>query len=173
MIYEQDNKLCFRFDDHRLWLEPWGPNALRIRATKLASFPPEDWALSEKPIDVSDQVTINISKEEGTIVNGKIKATVSRRGKVIVYDSLGKKILEVSKYRAILPIDRQTAAKLHLGRSMLDIGLISRTRNVVPSRSKHESLRVSLAATSMPHCGWNPWTLMRRCTVWDLTSNRT
>jgi alpha-D-xyloside xylohydrolase len=95
MLYSEDNRLIFRYDDHTLWLEPWGENALRVRATKLAQMPTEDWALSEKTSDQSANVSINTS-EDGTasISNGKIKAEVSRRGKIIMYDSSGRKLLE-------------------------------------------------------------------------------
>ena len=95
MLFEEGGKLVFRYDDHLLWLEPWGENAFRIRATKLASMPSEDWALSEKPVDTSSKVTINtLENGEATISNGKLKATVSQRGKVIVYDGSGRKLLE-------------------------------------------------------------------------------
>ncbi|KAK5174066.1 uncharacterized protein LTR77_001146 [Saxophila tyrrhenica] len=95
MLYAEDNKLIFRYDDHTLWLEPWGENALRVRATKLSQMPTEDWALTEKTADVSKSVSIDIAKDgSATISNGKIKAEVSHRGKVIMYDSNGKRLLE-------------------------------------------------------------------------------
>ncbi|KAJ5086100.1 glycosyl hydrolase [Penicillium argentinense] len=93
MLYFEDEKLVFRFDDHLLWVEPWGDNALRVRATKQSSMPAEDWALASKP--ESSQIIINTPNgEDASITNGKIKATVSPRGKVIIYDSSGNKLLE-------------------------------------------------------------------------------
>lgn len=97
MLYDEENKLVFRYDDHTLWLQPWGENALRVRATKLRSMPTEDWALSEKPVDTKTKVSIKLPTEEtgsATITNGKIKAEVSHRGKVIIYDGSGRKLLE-------------------------------------------------------------------------------
>ncbi|PYH50029.1 putative glycosyl hydrolase [Aspergillus saccharolyticus JOP 1030-1] len=93
MLYAEENKLVFRFDDHVLWIEPWSENAFRIRATKLASMPTEDWALS---LEVqSPRATITISEtEEASIVNGKIRATVSKRGKITIFDHKGNKLLE-------------------------------------------------------------------------------
>jgi len=92
MLYSEDEKLIFRFDDHLLWIEPWGENAFRVRATKLSSMPGEDWALASKP---PSQSTIEIpAGQDASISNGKIKATVSSRGKVIIYDSNGKILLE-------------------------------------------------------------------------------
>lgn len=93
MLYAEGNELHFRFDDHLLWIQPWGENALRVRATKLASMPTEDWALASNPASSS----VNIATpedEDATITNGKIKATVSQRGKIIIYDSKGTKLLE-------------------------------------------------------------------------------
>ncbi|KAJ5746719.1 hypothetical protein N7520_011901 [Penicillium odoratum] len=93
MLFSEGDKLIFRFDDHLLWIQPWGENSLRVRATKLASMPTEDWALTSHPTSSS----INIATprdEDATITNGKIKATVSQRGKMIIYDSKGTKLLE-------------------------------------------------------------------------------
>ena len=92
MLYSEDEKLIFRFDDHLLWIEPWGENAFRVRATKLSSMPTEDWALVSKPS--SQSVIETPAGEDASISNGKIKATVSSRGKVIIYDSKGKILLE-------------------------------------------------------------------------------
>ncbi|KAM3419774.1 hypothetical protein BST61_g3107 [Cercospora zeina] len=94
MLFKQENKLVFRHDDHILWIEPWGPNAFRIRATKLRSMPTDDWALSEK-ITTSNNAQINIADDQGGgITNGRIRAEVSRRGKLVIYDGSGKKLLE-------------------------------------------------------------------------------
>lgn len=95
MLYEEEGKLVFHYDDHTLWIQPWGPNAFRVRATKLCQMPTEDWALSEKISDTSNDVSIDTPKDKpATITNGKIKAEVSQRGKIIMHDSTGKKLLE-------------------------------------------------------------------------------
>ncbi|OGM45504.1 glycosyl hydrolase [Aspergillus bombycis] len=93
MLYAEDDKLIFRFDDHLLWIQSWGENAFRVRATKLPSMPTEDWALSTTPSS-SQPVIETPEGKEASISNGKIKAVVSQRGKVIIYDSKGNKLLE-------------------------------------------------------------------------------
>ena len=94
MLFAEDDKLVFRFDDQLLWIQPWGENAFRIRATKQASMPTEDWALSENT-GLAQPPSIDIQAgKDASISNGKIKATVSHRGKIIIYDSKGKKLLE-------------------------------------------------------------------------------
>ena len=102
MLYTEGDKLVFRFDDHLLWIQPWGENALRVRATKLATMPSEDWALL-KP-SPTNFVIHTREDEEASIENGKIKAVVSSRGKIkavvssrgkiIIYDDKGRKLLE-------------------------------------------------------------------------------
>jgi alpha-D-xyloside xylohydrolase len=92
MISQDGNRLVFHFDDQKLWIEPWGPNAFRVRATKVAEMPQEDWALLV-PGYAESEISIN-SDSTGEIVNGKIRATISRRGKMIIYNSTGEKLLE-------------------------------------------------------------------------------
>ncbi|GAB7364246.1 hypothetical protein MBLNU230_g4794t1 [Neophaeotheca triangularis] len=96
MLYAEGNKLIFRYDDQILWLEPWGANALRVRATKLGTMPTDNWALEEKVADTSNDVGVQTpAGETATITNGKIKAQVSRRGKITMFDhASGKKLLE-------------------------------------------------------------------------------
>jgi alpha-D-xyloside xylohydrolase len=45
MFWKENDKLIYCYDAEKLWIEPWGENASRIRATKDNIMPPEDWAL--------------------------------------------------------------------------------------------------------------------------------
>ena len=90
MLMQQENRLCYQFDAEKLWIEPWGPNALRIRATKEAHMPREDWALKS----VESRGEITITEKEGRIRNGKITAVLSAGGKLTVYNQDGKLLLE-------------------------------------------------------------------------------
>ena len=90
MLMQQENRLCYQFDAEKLWIEPWGPNALRIRATKEAHMPQEDWALQK----VESRGEITITEKEGRIHNGKITAVLSAGGKLTVYNQDGKLLLE-------------------------------------------------------------------------------
>lgn len=91
MLKEQNGKLIFHYDAEELWIEPWGINALRVRATKDAQMPPENWALTFRG---EDSVKISVTEQGGEIVNGKIRATVSKLGKLMVYNSDGNLLLE-------------------------------------------------------------------------------
>ena len=92
MINIQNNKIVFRFDAETLWVEAWGENALRIRATKNATFPEENWALTE---DVVNDSAVREKDSEGAFIkNGKIIGRVLNNGKLIVSNDKGKTLLE-------------------------------------------------------------------------------
>jgi len=91
MLSADGNSLVFRFDDHKLRIEPWGANSFRVRATKMKELPTEDWALL-KPDHA--KANIEITDKGAEISNGKIRITVSNRGKIIIYNSKGDKLLE-------------------------------------------------------------------------------
>ena len=42
---QRGNALCYRYEAEWLVIEPWGRNRLRVRSTKQAEMPKEDWAL--------------------------------------------------------------------------------------------------------------------------------
>lgn len=86
-----DNKLIFHYDAEELWIEPWGKNALRIRATKNDVMPEENWALLEL---ADEEVTIKLDEDKAYIQNGKVKAVVTRFGKVMIYNQKEELLLE-------------------------------------------------------------------------------
>lgn len=88
----EGNKLVFHYDAEELWLEPWGENSLRIRATKMAEMPKENWALLEE-VPVL-QPEIKIEEKSAEIVNGKIKAVISKYGKLTIYNQKGEILLD-------------------------------------------------------------------------------
>lgn len=91
MLSQTGNRLIFRYDAEELWVEPWGENALRVRATKQNSMPLEDWALqTPTPTDP----VFSITEESGSITNGKVKAVIAKFGKLTIYNSEGKLLLE-------------------------------------------------------------------------------
>jgi alpha-D-xyloside xylohydrolase len=91
MFSQVDNRLDFSFDAEQLWVEPWGENSLRIRATKMGSMPEEDWALLE-PSSTKSHITIN--DVSASIMNGKIVAKLTQSGKLCVWNVNGKLLLE-------------------------------------------------------------------------------
>jgi alpha-D-xyloside xylohydrolase len=91
MLSRERDRLIFSYDAEQLWIEPWGPNALRVRATKMAHMPNEDWALLEAG---TAEPAIEIEGNSGTVSNGGIKAVITKRGKLIISNKNGKPLLE-------------------------------------------------------------------------------
>lgn len=92
MFNKEGQRLIFSYDSEKLWIEPWGDNALRIRATKMAEMPKEDWALLSH--DNDSMADISITPYGATIVNGKIKAELNSAGKITFYNQKGELLLE-------------------------------------------------------------------------------
>ncbi|EET61166.1 hypothetical protein BRYFOR_06811 [Marvinbryantia formatexigens DSM 14469] len=109
MLKIEEGKLKYHYDAEELWIEPWGQNSLRIRATKNNCMPENDWAL-QKPADGQQCADIAPAQESGKeknteyniretaqgaeIVNGKITAKISQSGKIMIYNQKGEILLE-------------------------------------------------------------------------------
>lgn len=91
ILREKDGRLIVTDNNEKLWIEAWGENALRVRSTKIAQMPPENWAL-EEPHTAKAEITI--TDTEATVVNGKITAKVKKSGKIMFYNQNGKLLLE-------------------------------------------------------------------------------
>lgn len=86
MFEAQSNRLVYRHDGETLWIEPWGPDALRVRATRQRTMPPEDWALDEPVPDLPATISLDTNGCGGAaIANGKIVASLSRGGKLTMH----------------------------------------------------------------------------------------
>jgi alpha-D-xyloside xylohydrolase len=83
----------YRYDAEHVWIDPWGPNAFRIRATKTSSMPIEDWAL-DIPQNSKIDTSMSIGEKEAKITNGKITATISNRGKIMIQNAKGELLME-------------------------------------------------------------------------------
>ena len=67
MITVDGWKLIYRYDSEILTIEPWGNDAVRVRATKCANMPEEDWALA-----IPQKADAKISRdEEGAVQTGE------------------------------------------------------------------------------------------------------
>lgn len=89
---QKGNALCYRYQAERLVIEPWGENSLRVRASKLAEMPAEDWALL--PSAKACQPKITVREDGGEITNGKIRAVINLIGKLSFYNQKGELLLE-------------------------------------------------------------------------------
>jgi alpha-D-xyloside xylohydrolase len=91
MLDIRDNKLVYHYDAEEVWLEAWGPNALRVRAAKDGRMPEEDWALCRRGKADAD---ISYTQQGARIVNGKIRAEITKLGKIMIYHADGRLLLE-------------------------------------------------------------------------------
>lgn len=89
---QEGNTLKFHYDAEELWIEPWGENSLRIRATKMARMPEENWALQEKIKEIRAEIVIE--DNFAALTNGKIKAVITKYGKMSFYNQSGKLLLD-------------------------------------------------------------------------------
>ena len=91
MFRKEDRKLIFQYDAEQVWIEPWGKNSIRVRATKCCEMIPDNWALCEKP---DGGCEIRIGETSAELINGGIRAEISRFGKIMIYNGEGKLLLE-------------------------------------------------------------------------------
>jgi alpha-D-xyloside xylohydrolase len=111
-MFERDgDRLIFRYDAETLWIEPWGDNSLRVRSTKKPEMPDRDWALL--PVSCESEVAVEISEEQASIRNGKVKAVISRWGKMAFYNEKGEMILnEYLRNRKDMNVDYCSALEI-------------------------------------------------------------
>ncbi|TVY40615.1 putative family 31 glucosidase [Lachnellula occidentalis] len=131
MFFEEGDSLVFRYDAEQLRLQPWGDNALRVRATKKSKIPDEDWALHIKP-PTSSAGQIVIKDNVAFINNGKITATITKLGKLTITNSQGEKLLEEYTRNRRDPLDPKCSA--------LDIE--GREFKPIPGGDYHVTLRL-------------------------------
>lgn len=93
MLRQENNRLIHEYDSETLWIEPWGQNSFRVRATKNARMPQpeEEWALLQ-PENARAEISIN--GQEATITNGKLKAHITGTGKLVFLNQKGEVLLE-------------------------------------------------------------------------------
>lgn len=118
MLKVKGNRLIYHYDAEEVWVEPWGPDALRIRATKERKMPEENWALRSPVSDMGNpsqkvpdsrnrKKSAEVNQQEkvyscelkytemgAEIANGKIRAEVTHHGKIRIRNREGRLILE-------------------------------------------------------------------------------
>ena len=103
LFSREQNALLYRHDAERLRIEPWGNNSLRVRSSKLAIMPENDYALlrkeelllsgeSRSQEDIDTEITI--TEQVATITNGNVTAKITKSGKLEFYNEKGKLLLE-------------------------------------------------------------------------------
>ena len=91
MITVEGKRLVFRYDSEILWIDSWGEDSVRIRATKNAQMPDDDWALT---VPQAPSGVAGTDDNGGFLENGAITVRLSHSGKITIYNRSGKKLLE-------------------------------------------------------------------------------
>lgn len=94
-LTKSDNGLLMKHQGEMLFIEPWGENAFRVRATKYPAFTGNSYALGEEIPEAKKCAKVKI--EEGgcaaEISNGRLKITVNSSG-VLRFFRDGKQFLQ-------------------------------------------------------------------------------
>ena len=91
MLRIEDGKIIYHYDAEEVWIEAWGTDGLRIRATKEAQMPKENWALNPALKAVGKA---ELLEGGAKIRNGKSELFITNGGKITVYNQHGKLLLE-------------------------------------------------------------------------------
>ncbi|WP_018884480.1 glycoside hydrolase family 31 protein [Paenibacillus massiliensis] len=89
MFRSENGRLIREYDHERVWIEAWGENAVRVRAS-YNDIQNDEWALLPA---TSTHAQVMIEEDRATIVNGKIKAEISKQGQISFYNQDGKLLL--------------------------------------------------------------------------------
>ncbi|MGL5259150.1 MAG: glycoside hydrolase family 31 protein [Lachnospiraceae bacterium] len=88
----ENHSLKFHYDAEEVWIQPWGENSFRIRATKMPDMQKENWALTME-IEMCE-CEIKTFETYATIKNGKINAKITQYGKITIYNDKGEVLLD-------------------------------------------------------------------------------
>ena len=91
MFSKEGNRLIYHYDAEEVWVEAWGKNAVRVRATKASLMVDNDWALT---IPQKEKGEIKIAEEAATLTNGKLTLRISKGGKITIKKSDGTTVME-------------------------------------------------------------------------------
>ena len=91
MLRVDGKRLVYHYDAEEVWIEAWGKNAVRVRATKQGAMPDTDWALT---IPQSEKADIEITENGAVLKNGELSLSVSSGGKIVICKEDGTKVFE-------------------------------------------------------------------------------
>ncbi len=101
----EGSRLIWRSKDQTLWVEPWGADTIRVRATVLPEMPVREWSLLP-PAEVG--VRITIGAETADLSNGGLTATIeAKSGRVRFFkDGAAQPLVEEIHARTNHPASR-------------------------------------------------------------------
>src|ERR1700749_4332544 len=112
-LSQEGDRLVRRQGGETLWVEPWGENSLRVRASRQRSIDTsQDWAL-EPPGASTPPITI--TDDRAWISNGRIPATIDRYG-ILEFTNQRSEVL-LREYWQVLGTGAETSSIAIPGRA--------------------------------------------------------
>src|SRR4051812_5262192 len=84
--------LSWSADHELLTVQPWGPDGVRVRATKLADFADVPGALLDES-EAGDAGSWQTSDESAVLVNGKLRVEISSQAAISMFHSSTDQVL--------------------------------------------------------------------------------
>jgi Alpha-glucosidases, family 31 of glycosyl hydrolases len=156
-VFRQDeNCLKFHYDAEEVWIEPWGTNSFRVRATKMAQMCDEAWALTIQPEEVASQ--IDIYDDYAEIRNGKLRARISKYGKMTFYNQEGEVLLDeylrnrtdrLADYCSALEIEAREFKPIHGGDYQLSLRFVSNPEEKIYGMGQYQQPYLNLKGADL------------------------
>ena len=111
-IKQYGERLVISYGTSQVWIDPWGPNSLRVRMTAKPDMDARDWALTEAIPETQSTITFetvdttdpwyrgeeyadhHTSGQQATLTNGKISARVNPEGWISFFNQKGELLTE-------------------------------------------------------------------------------
>lgn len=155
--YDEENGILkYHYDAEEVWIQPWGANSLRVRATKMSEFPDENWALS---VDV-EKIAPEVDIQEGyaAIRNGRISAKITKYGKMTIYNQKGEILLDeylrnrkdkTVDYCSALDIDAREFKPIIGGDYQLTMRFVSNPNEKIYGMGQYQQPYLNLKGTDL------------------------
>ena len=153
---QEKNTLKFHYDAEELWIEPWGKNSFRVRATKMAEMGLENWALEMPVEDLTAEIKIEDNFAE--IRNGKIRAVISKYGKMTFYNQKGEILLDeylrnridkFADYCSALDIEAREFKPIIGGDYQLSVRFVSDPKEKIYGMGQYQQPHLNLKGTDL------------------------
>ena len=104
----EGRRIVWQLNHQTVWVEPWGTDAVRVRATMNADMPDLPWALLPPG---PDHATVKMDDRLAVLTNGKLTATVDHDGRVrFLKSATGEVLVEEIPVVANFPLPHEFKA---------------------------------------------------------------
>jgi len=90
-LRKDGHRLVWEFDHHKVWMEAWGPDGIRVRANVLGGLQDQPGSLEESGFPTP---VLAVDGDQGSLTNGKLTVKVLEHGRLMFTKREGKVLLE-------------------------------------------------------------------------------